>query len=216
MADPITFAQRVAQNQRLAIDVPTVAIERAGSPNGARERYFINNLGIGFEGAVALRAQKIGWLSGQLCYIMAALQTIFTYQATDIGCRWTDIHAATEPRTAFTREVTYQGATLMVTVGNNHRAGGGFRLTPGAKLDNGLVDAGILQSVTKFHLIRLLILAIKGKHTPDPAVTMLRTPTLDIHCVSPCPVHADGELLDDRATSVSIRSGHRKLLVYSA
>lgn len=205
-ANPTDFAQRIATNRLGTVDVISVTIE---SEEGLVERYFVNNLGIGFEAAVALRAQTISWLNGVLCYVVAALQTISTYQATHLSCRWMPSND-----TVSTNEQSYQGSTLMVTVGNNYRAGGGFQLTPDAQLHNGFVDAGILRGVSKVQLVKLLVLALQGKHTQEPAVIMLRTPQLDVSCKPPLAVQADGEILSERAMKVSIGSQGRELFVY--
>ncbi|NJN82202.1 MAG: diacylglycerol kinase family lipid kinase, partial [Caldilineaceae bacterium] len=91
-----------------------------------------------------------------------------------------------------------------VTVGNSPRTGGGFYLTPDALLDDGLLDIGILDNVSRWRILGLLPKALKGAHTNDPAVVMLRTRQLTLRSQEQMPVQLDGEVVTRNADSVEI------------
>ncbi|MEZ4771132.1 MAG: diacylglycerol kinase family lipid kinase [Caldilineales bacterium] len=151
----------------------------AGTVNG---RYFANNVGIGFEAQINIEAHKLTWLRGQAMYLMAVFRAMANFplpvvQIDKDGDRRTD------------KQI------LMLTIGNNYRIGGGFRITPEAVPDDGLLDLCIVDALPRRHILRLLPKAMKGDHLGEPAVEMTRFTHLLVESENPLPVHADGEIL---------------------
>lgn len=158
-------------------------------------RYFDNNLGIGFEAWVTLESYKIKRLRGLALYIVAALRALRTYPTPTTNITWETVNGEVHRRTQ---------PTLLISVGNGPRTGGGFYLTPDALFDDGQLDVGIAASVSRPHILWLLPKAIFGKHTSDPAVTMVRCRTLQVKTDSPAPVHVDGEVLTAEAEWIEV------------
>ena len=196
----------IAQRQTRQIDVGSIAY-RTGA--ATKSRYFINNVGIGLEAFVVQKANKIRHLRGSLLYLVAALQSLWAYDATEMSLQW----GGTEGLLQEPASQKQSGKVLMLTVGNGRRAGGGFYLTPDACLDDGLLDAGILRDVSKSQLVQLLLKARSGKHVHDPAITMLRTQKLQIRAEKGVPIHADGEILALSAQEIELGIATRKLEV---
>ncbi|RIK38303.1 MAG: diacylglycerol kinase [Chloroflexi bacterium] len=169
-------------------------------------RYFDNNLGIGFEAWVTLESYKIKRLRGLALYIVAALRALRTYPTPTTNITWETVNGEVHRRTQ---------PTLLISVGNGPRTGGGFYLTPDALFDDGQLDVGIAASVSRPHILWLLPKAIFGKHTSDPAVTMVRCRTLQVKTDSPAPVHVDGEVLTAEAEwiEVSIEPARLEVIV---
>jgi diacylglycerol kinase (ATP) len=90
-------------------------------------RYFGNGIGIGFDAVVGFEALKLAPLSGFASYIVAALKTISVY---DHGPRL---------RIELDGEARVQ-ETLMVSVMNGRRMGGGFHMAPKGDPGDGLFD----------------------------------------------------------------------------
>lgn len=158
-------------------------------------RYFDNNLGIGFEAWVTLESYKIKQLRGLALYVVSALRALRTYPTPTINVTWETINGEVHRRTQ---------PTLLISVGNGPRTGGGFYLTPDALFDDSQLDVGIAAAVSRLRILWLLPKAIFGKHTSDPAVTMVRCRTLQVKANSPAPVHVDGEVLTAAAERVEI------------
>jgi diacylglycerol kinase (ATP) len=158
-------------------------------------RHFMNNLGIGFEAWVTLESYKIKWLRGLPLYIAAALRALRTYPTPTINVTWETVNGEVHRRTQ---------PTLLISVGNGPRTGGGFYLTPDALFDDSQLDVGIAAAVSRLRILWLLPKAIFGKHTTDPAVTMLRCRTLQVKTDRPAPVHVDGEVLTAEAEQIEI------------
>ena len=95
------------------------------------------------------------------------------------------------------------------------RAGGGFRLTPDALLDDGMFDAAIADALSRRRVLMLLPLALFGKHTGNRAVHMLRCRRLHARFDEPLPVHLDGEVVSTDAVEVEveIEPGRLKLAI---
>ncbi len=159
------------------------------------ERYFDNNVGIGFEAWVTLESYKIKWLSGTFLYIVAALRAIRSYQSRLMMLDWENGNGESG---------RYAEKILLVSIGNSRRTGGGFYLTPQAQMDDGLLDVVFAHALPQWRILSLLPKALFGKHIGDPAVTMVRCRRLNLACSAGTPVHLDGEVVAPNATSVAI------------
>ena len=93
----------------------------------------------------------------------------------------------------------------MLAVGNGRQAGGGYVLCPEAKIDDGLLDVGILPQVEPEKLpARLASLLRNGFGAAEQAVIRTRTPWLEIESESPLHLNLDGEPVT--GTSLRIES----------
>ena len=164
-------AARLLAGQRRRVDI--------GCVNG---RYFGNNVGIGFEARVNIEAHHITWLRGQLLYLAAALRATTSYP-------FPHVHVQKDGELFMDRHM------LMLSVGNNFRAGGGFLLTPHAENNDGLLDLCAVDAIPRREIFRLLPKAMKGRHEGAPAIAMTRFARLVVESDDPLPVHADGEIL---------------------
>lgn len=162
---------RLAARQGRRVDI--------GCVNG---RYFGNNVGIGFEARVNIEAHRITLLRGQLLYLVAALRATASYPFPQVTVQ-------KDGQDFLAKRI------LMLSVGNNFRAGGGFLLTPEARNDDGLLDMCVVDAIPRSEIFRLLPKAMNGKHQGERAVAMTRFSHLVIKSNDPLPVHADGEIL---------------------
>ena len=178
--------------QSRAIDIGRVLLH---ADDAAQTRYFNNSLGIGLEAATVIQADQIQRLNGVMLYVVAAIRTLLHFRPAqmEIECVRHDGHSQ-----------TISGSIIMVSVGNSPRTGGGFHLTPHAKLDDGLLDMGVATAISKLRLLSLLPRALFGKHTSDPAFTLYQCRRIHIQCADGIPVHADGELLSAAAQKIEI------------
>ncbi|MEZ4713641.1 MAG: diacylglycerol kinase family lipid kinase [Caldilineaceae bacterium] len=186
------IARRMIAGRSRMIDVGRVLLHADGA---ARRHYFNNSLGIGLEAATAIQAARIERLRGVMLYAVAAVRTLWHFTPLEM-----EIHFVRHDHQ--TQRVC--GPMIMVTVGNSQRTGGGFRLTPYAELDDGLLDMGVAAAIPKWRLLALLPKALFGKHTSDPAFALWRCRQMRIECAAGVPVHADGELLAVAAQEIEI------------
>ena len=177
--------------------------------DGPLERYFDNNLGVGFEAQVTLESYKIKRLSGMTLYIAAALRTLYRSDMSHIHVAWEQADGS---------QVEQDEQLLLVSIGNSPRTGGGFYLTPDAVLDDGLLDIGVARAVSRWRILQLLIKALAGKHTKDPAVTLSSCRRIFMQSAEQLPVHLDGEVVTQNAheLSIEVQPGRLELIGQSA
>ena len=166
----------LAQDQRHTIDVglATGGLYPAG-------RYFGNAVGIGFDAVVGFEAVKLKWLSGFPSYIVAALKTIFLYYRAPLVKIEYDGQTITQP-------------SLMVSIMNGRRLGGGFMMAPQDRTADGLFDLTIAQQVSRAHIFALLPKFLKGTQATDPAVKTAQAQRVVVTALEGVlPAHIDGE-----------------------
>jgi len=161
---------------------------------GAHHRCFVNGVGIGFDAAVAKRANSIGHLSGTFLYLAALLLTLGEYHAPTF-----EIVSGNAYRN--------RGRQLLIAIGNGSCAGGGFYLTPQAKLDDQLLDMCAIDNMSLFGILRLIRPVLQARHVGSKGITYFQGRTFSVSAMEPFALHADGEVLatDVRSVDVGIR-----------
>ena len=143
--------------------------------------FFVNSVGIGFDAEVAREVQSSTRLTGLPAYLVAVGSVIRRFQARELEI------AATEAR--------FAQRMLLVEVGVGPIVGGGFRLTPDAKPDDGLFDVCAIREQTTLGILTKVPLAIFGWHTRLEAVRCFRTAVLTIRAAGAgLSAQFDGEL----------------------
>ena len=146
-----------------------------------RLEYFNNTIGIGFDAAVNVRTRKIKVIHGFLMYLLATLQTIFfNFNPMDLEVE--------------TDQESWKKSTLMLTIGNGPREGGGFIVTPDAKVNDGILNYAAIRKISRLMMLRLLPEVMKGSHTKFKQVQMGTFRKMDISSKQPLYAHCDGEI----------------------
>jgi diacylglycerol kinase family enzyme len=178
----------LVSNQRRSIDVGRVV--GGLYPQG---RYFGNGVGIGFDAVVGFEALKLKRLHGFPSYLVAALKTIFLYfNAPQVKLVMDD------------GEVNL--ASLMVSVMNGRRAGGGFMMAPDASSDDGLFDLCIAHQVSRPQMFPLISKFMAGTQAEHSAIETARTKKITITAMGDdvLPAHVDGETLCIEGTELAV------------
>ena len=189
----------LAGGRRRLIDVGWV--EGGLVPQG---RYFGNGVGIGFDAVVGFEALKMKRLSGFASYIVAALKTIFLYYRApllriDYG--------------AF----TVKQPSLLVSVMNGRRMGGGFMMAPDSSPDDGLFDLCMAAHMSRAAIFPLILRFMKGTQATHSAITTGRAELVTVTAVEGVlPAHADGETVSIESRELTMRVLPRQLAVISA
>jgi diacylglycerol kinase (ATP) len=179
--------QILAENYRHRVDV---GIVKGGDyPNG---RYFGNGVGIGFDAETGFVAAKIRWTRGLLLYLIAAIETIFVY------------YKAPTVRLLFEgKEITQP--SLMISIMNGRRMGGGFFFAPKGDPSDGWFDMCIAQSASQLRIFGLIPYFMKGTQATQKEVKMEKGRKIIATAVSgTMPVHCDGETVCFKGTELDI------------
>jgi diacylglycerol kinase (ATP) len=146
-----------------------------------RKEYFDNTLGIGFDAVVTIRSHKLPIVKGFLMYLTAVIQTIVLNHNPARVKIETDAEA-------------WDGSTLMVTLCNGPREGGGFMLSPESKNNDGKMEYVIVDKVSRATMFRLVPEFMKGTHMRFKQVRMGEFKKFALSSDLPLYIHADGEV----------------------
>jgi YegS/Rv2252/BmrU family lipid kinase len=160
-----------------------------------RRRWFVNSLGVGFNGAVTLEARKIKWLRGMLLYGLGIIQAMRKHY------RHPMLRVSADGNVRET-------ASLSLTVNLGKREGG-FPLTPNAEVDDGLFDLLHVGAISRWELTKHLPKMATGKIPDDhPLVWKSRAREVTIESPEPMRIHLDGEFFchpEDGITKATVR-----------
>jgi diacylglycerol kinase (ATP) len=165
--DPLAAADLVLAGTTRAIDL--------GRADG---RWFAGVLGSGFDSMVNERANRMSWPTGRSRYNLAILAELRVFRPVPFvleldGERW-------------------ETEAMLVAVGNGSSYGGGMRVCPDARLDDGLLDVTVLGPISKPEFLRVFPSVYKGTHVHHRAVTVRRARTVVLSSPG-VTAYADGE-----------------------
>ena len=178
-----TAVERIFSGERRLVDVAEV-VDGLG-----RRRFACNGIGIGIDASIAIENFKIRRLYGFPAYMLATLRTIlFKYQTPQLTVK-------------FDEETVHQGA-LLLAVGIGPRVGGGFRITPDARFDDGLLDSCLVEPVGRATMLAMLLRVMRGTHVSASFVALRRNQVIEVDSDRPLPIHLDGEIFATTADNV--------------
>lgn len=173
-----------------ALGIPRDAVAAARAVAGWAERPidvgraggapFLTVAAVGFDAQVAAAVSASGRrLPGPAAYLAASLSLLARYRAPAL--RLSGAFGAIE------------GRFFLVAAGNGTSYGGGMRIAPDARLDDGLLDLCVVEEIPRLTVLRLLPRVFSGAHVGHPAVRVVRAASVQIDASEPLEVYADGE-----------------------
>ncbi|HJW95182.1 MAG TPA: diacylglycerol kinase family protein [Thermoanaerobaculia bacterium] len=162
--------------------------------NGLR---YLGVAGLGFDSEVAEYANaNAKFLRGSLVYLYSIFRVL--------------------PR--FTpRRVVMNGTRseeiMFACVGNTRQYGGGIRITPAARVDDGLLDLCLVHRTSRMQLLKTLPRAYTGSHVKSPFVETATGRTFTFESEHPMEVYADGERLTRTPVTFGLAEGKLRIVV---
>jgi|JFJP01.1.fsa_nt_gi YegS/Rv2252/BmrU family lipid kinase len=176
------------ENKRKKIDIGLV--KGGYYPEG---RYFGNGIGVGFDAAVGNEAVKVRWTRGLPAYLIGVIKTVFLY--------YNPAHV----EIILDDKETINQVSLMISVMNGRRMGGGFKMAPDSKPDDGLFDLCIAETASKGRIFGLIPHFLRGTQATQPEVKMRRAKKVTIKSLDKTfPAHADGEFICLEGSDLSL------------
>jgi diacylglycerol kinase (ATP) len=155
-------------------------------------RYFGNGIGIGFDAAVGTAAAKVRWTRGLPAYLIGVFATVFLYYTPPKVCIELDEEQINE-------------YSLMISIMNGKRMGGGFRMAPTSRSDDGYFDLCICETASKARIFGLIPYFLKGTQEGQPEIKMRRAKKVTVNALQgDFPAHADGEMLCFNGKNLSV------------
>jgi diacylglycerol kinase (ATP) len=167
----------------------------AGKCNGC---YFINGLGIGFDGSVAKSLQGKNKLLGKASFLTVILSKIFFYRAKKYRIE-SDV-------------IKMERKLLMINIMNGRRLGGGFYVTPPALFSDGKFDINIVIELHALRRLRFLPVIEKGRHIDLSFIKYFHSTKIKIESDQPMDIHLDGEYINPTQVEIEMIPG--KFLFY--
>jgi diacylglycerol kinase (ATP) len=167
------------------------------SANG-EEIFFCCVAGVGLDADANARANRMPVkLKRARGYLLAALQALVAFKPVGMSIR------------SEQREIRREA--FLIAVGNAHRYGGGMKITPRAKVDDGLLDICLVNKMNKLKLLCWLPTIFFGAHLRLKHVEYFQAAQLRIETGRELELYADGEYACQ--TPVEIRLLPRALRV---
>jgi diacylglycerol kinase (ATP) len=159
----------------------TRPLDVARATNGAgRVRWFASAGGIGFDAQVAAAmAQRRGWQASRAGYLLTTLAELRRFSNCQVKLTIDD--------------ATFEGPVLFIAAANGAYYGGGMRIAPDARVDDGRLDVCVVGDISRLTALRQLPNLYRGTHVRHPAVTMHEGVRLRIEGARETRIHLDGE-----------------------
>lgn len=146
-------------------------------------RYFGNGIGIGFDAVVNVQAARYTRLRGFAVYLLAVLRTLLLYYRAPLTRVEVD-------------EQVLEYPSLMVSVMNGRRMGGGFLMAPHASPHDGLFDVCVGTQMSRLQMIALVPRFMRGTQLGHPNIITTRSQRVRVSIMEGTQVvHADGETI---------------------
>jgi diacylglycerol kinase (ATP) len=146
-------------------------------------RYFVNVSAGGFIADVSDAVNpQLKTIAGKLAYLLGGAQVLFSSEPVQATIRRA---GTTESRTLNTFAVC-----------NSRLVGGGRLIAPRAVVDDGLLDACLIDAMPAVEFVALLRHVSSGQHLDDPRVTYFQTDRLELSFERRIKVNTDGQVLE--------------------
>lgn len=117
----------------------------------ANDRYFLNIASVGFDAEVVRNTDKIKTkISGRVAYILGVLVSLIKYRIKP-----TDIEID---------GIAHHKKMLLLAVGNGQYYGGGMKIIPTAKIDDGYLHLCLVKDLSNLKALFLFPSIFKGEH----------------------------------------------------
>ena len=187
-----------------AIDLGIVSAADAGgapAPHGQVNRYFCCVAGVGLDGEVAARANRLPrWLRGHGGYVLSLAPTIWSFAPLPMK-----ILTPGEDSQSGAWAPRSDQPTVLAAFANTPVYGGGMKIAPQAKMDDGLLDVCVVGGVDPFKLFCMFPTVYAGRHLKIKEVEYFQTARVRVETEHPLDVYADGEFVCRTPVEVGVQ-----------
>ncbi len=152
--------------------------------------------GLGFDSEVAqLANERVKHIHGSAVYLYAILRVLPDFRPRHVRIDGRD------------EEI------MFAVFGNSPQYGGGIKIVPAARWDDGLLDACIVHRTSRFQLLLTLPRGYNGTHVKKSFVETRRAAEFHVESDSPLDVYADGEPLTKTPARFGVAREKLKIVV---
>ena len=150
----VPWGVEAAVRHALAAPVRRIDLIRAG------DIFCAGYAGAGFDSEVTRRANQVRWGRGRWIYPWAALRTLASFTPPRARVAWDG--------------GSFEGRVMFVDATNLPSYGGGMRIAPDARIDDGLLDLLLVKEVSRLTFLSVFPKVYKGQHVGHPALLLER------------------------------------------
>jgi diacylglycerol kinase (ATP) len=197
IGDAVAGVRVIINNLRQPRNVDLV---RASSSIG--EFWYFGSLSVDFVALVNQRANIWKWPKGPSRYKWAMIAELASfkpihYKAVIDG-----------------EEKEFQA--MLCSVGNSPFFGGGMKIAPHSKIDDGKLDIFIVNKISRFELLKVFPRVYTGDHVTHPAVEFISATEVQLSSNIKMPVYSDGEPVGFAPITAKIAPGALRVYATSA
>jgi diacylglycerol kinase (ATP) len=169
----------------------------AGEAPAPHGHYFCTVAGMGLSSEVTRRANRLPrWLRANGGYALCLLPALLKFAAVQATiAAWSAEGPTRHPRTE---------RAFLAAFANTPAYGGGMKIAPRARLDDGNLDVCVIGEASKFKLCCLFPTVYFGRHLNVAEVEYFSAEGLEIETERPLDIYADGEFVCRTPVDVSI------------
>ncbi len=194
------------QDNVRAIDLGVILPLGADAGGAPAPHYFVSVAGVGLDCEVARRANALPrWLRGHGGYALTLVPTLFRFGAFPMKILTLD------ERTGWTTRSDQP--TILAAFANTSSYGGGMKIAPRARMDDGQLDVCVIGGIDPFKLSCLFPTVYFGRHLGIRGVEYFQTARLRLETEAPLDVYADGEYICRTPVEIGVHCGVLKVVV---
>ncbi len=125
------------------------------------DRFFVSALGIGYPADVAAETNRLQWLKGPAAFFLAVYKALNRMRAVPLTIEIDD------------RTLNVDCTSMLIL--NTPFTGGGLKMAPGAKLDDGLFDVVVIDAIGRLDLMLNFPKVYRGSHLDHPNFSLYRS-----------------------------------------
>jgi YegS/Rv2252/BmrU family lipid kinase len=201
--DPVAACAVIAHGSPRAMDL--------GEVEG---RAFVGIASAGFDSDANRIANEAPSRLGNLVYAYGALRALLSWRPARFEVELLGGGGAEGSGAEAGRKLDFTGYTIAAA--NSGVYGGGMRLAPAARLDDGLLDIVAIEGVSKPRFLAHLPRVFKGTHVELESVKVFKASEVVISADRPFALYADGDPIAQLPARIRALPGAVRVLVPSA
>ncbi len=185
----------------LASSLRVVLNGRVGSIDVGRDgdRYFVSALGVGYPADVAAETNRLQWLKGPPAFFLAVYKALNRMRVAALRIELDD------------RVLEVDCTSLLIQ--NTPFTGGGLKMAPEAKLDDGLFDVVVIDSIGRLDLMLNFPRVYRGSHLDHPNFSLYRSRRVRVTAETPLHKMCDGDVAGWLPVDAEVLPGALKVVL---
>lgn len=197
IGDAVAGARVVINNLR---QPRLVDLVKARSSVG--EFWYFGSLSVDFVALVNQRANSWKWPKGPSRYKWAMIAELAAFKPVQYRAVIDGV------------EKNFQA--MLCSIGNSPYFGGGMKVSPKSKIDDGFLEVFIVNKISRLELLKVFPKVYTGEHVTHPAVEFIQAEEVVLSAEKNMPAYSDGEPAGFAPVSAKIVAGALKVYATSA